>query len=95
MKKLLVAFALVAGLALVRPAPADAHFSLSIGLPGFGVYVQDPFPAPVVYAPPAYYRPPVAYYPPVPAYYRGYPRYRHRCHGPRYGGDRYGRGWDY
>ncbi len=90
MKKLLVAFALVAGLALARPAPADAHFSLSLGFPGFGVFVADPIPPPVVYAPPVYYRPPVVYYRPAPVFYPA----RHFWHGHHYGWYRHGRGWD-
>jgi len=54
---------------LARPAPADAHFSLAIGLPGFGLVVHEPVPPPVYYGAPVYYPPPVyygrAYYAPV------------------------------
>jgi hypothetical protein len=90
--KLLLAFGVLAATALTRPATADAHFSLSIGLPGFGVFVQEPYPPPVVYAPPVYYpyAPPVAYYyRPAPVFRRGwYGRGRHR------GWDRHGRHGD-
>ena len=89
MKRLLVAFGLVAVAALAKPAPATADFSLAIGLPGFGFYLNDPYPPPIVYAPSAYYRPPV-HYRPAPVYY-SYPRYRdhsRRCH--REGGYRHG-----
>jgi hypothetical protein len=80
--KLLFGLGFLAAAALATPAPAEAHFSFSIGFPGFGVFVQEPCPPPVVYAPPAYYPPPVAYYyRPVPVFYRGY-----RGHG-------YHRGW--
>jgi hypothetical protein len=41
---------------LARPAPADAHFSLAIGLPGFGLVVHEPVPPPVYYGR-AYYAP--------------------------------------
>jgi hypothetical protein len=83
--KLLLSLGLVGALAIARPAPAEAHFSLSIGLPGFGVFVQEPYPPPVFYAPPVYYPPPVAYYRPVPVFYHGYRN--------AYRGRGYHRGW--
>ena len=98
MKKLLSTLALLAGLALVGPAPAAADFSLSIGLPGFGLFVHDPYPPQAFYppppafypAPPVYYRPPVAYYRQAPRFFPGH-RYRH---GHRYGWNRHGRDCD-
>ena len=74
MKKLLLVLGLLGAVALARPTPARADFSLSIGLPGFGFFVADPD------------RPPVAYYRPGPRYYypsrchrgRHYGYYRHR-----------------
>ena len=72
MKKLLLAAVALGAVTLARPAPADAHFSLAIGLPGFGLFVQEPA---VVYTAPVYYRPPVHY---APAYY---PRPGCRHHG--------------
>ena len=94
MKKLLAIFPLLAVVALATPRPADAHFSLSVGLPGFGIFVDDPVPPPIVYAPPVYYRPPVVYYHPARVVYP----YRHSCHYPgrghHYGWYRHGRDWD-
>ena len=89
MRKLLIGLGALAAVVLVRPAPAAADFSLSIGLPGFGFFVSDPVPPPVVaYGPPAYY----PYYPPV-AYRSYYPyRYRPSCHA-RYYGRHYGHRW--
>jgi hypothetical protein len=69
MKKGLAVLGLVAALALMRPAPAHASFSLGIAVPGFGLSVNGPYPPPVAYAPPVYYGPPVAYYPPPPVVY--------------------------
>ena len=86
MNKLLLGLGILGAIALTRPATADAHFSLSIGLPGFGVFVHEPFPPPVVYAPPAYYPPPPAYYygyRPAPVFFHG--RYRHGSHRGWYG----------
>ncbi len=54
MKKLLLAAVALGAVTLARPAPADAHFSLAIGLPGFGFFVQEPLPPPVVYTAPVY-----------------------------------------
>ena len=69
MKKLLLAAVALGAVTLARPAPADAHFSLAIGLPGFGLVVHEPVPPPVFYGAPAYYPPPAyygrAYYAPV------------------------------
>ena len=77
-------FLVVAGLvgALARPASAHSSFLLSIGLPGiFGFYAPAPCPAPVAYAPPAYYY--------LPAYVVPAPRpvflYRHHGHGHHHG----------
>ena len=50
MKKLLLAAVVLGAATLARPAPADAHFTLAIGLPGFGLFVQEPVPPPVVRA---------------------------------------------
>jgi hypothetical protein len=85
MKKLLLVLGLLGAVALARPAPARADFSLSIGLPGFGFFIAEPTPPPVYYAPPVYYRyrPPVAYYRPGPRYYYQPPR--HRGRGRHYG----------
>ena len=94
MRKLLIALGVLAAVILVRPAPASAHFSLSIGLPGFGFFVSDPVPPPVVYAPPVYYpyAPPVVYrsYGYRPVYGYGYGGYGHRYYGHRY---RHGYRW--
>jgi hypothetical protein len=63
------ALALLAVIGLAAPGAASAHFSLSIGLPGFAFYAA-PCPPPVVYSyPPSYY-----YYPPPPVvvYESGY-----------------------
>jgi len=84
MKKLLLAAVALGAVTLARPAPADAHFSLAIGLPGFGLFVQEPFPPAVVYTAPVYYRPPVYY---APAYYP-----RPRCH--HHGWHKHHRDWD-
>jgi hypothetical protein len=83
--KLVLALAILGVIGLTRPATADAHFSLSIGLPGFGLIIHEPYPPPVAYAPPAYYPPPVAYYGyrPAPVYFQG--RYRPGCHRGWYG----------
>ena len=42
MKKVVLALGFVAALALATPAPAHAYFSLGIGLPGFGLFVNEP-----------------------------------------------------
>jgi hypothetical protein len=64
MRKMLIALGLVAAATLAMPHPASAHVGISIGLPGFGLFIGAPAPA---YYGPAYYRP--AYY--GPAYYGG------------------------
>jgi hypothetical protein len=93
MRKLLIALGMLGVVVLMRPAPAAADFSLSIGLPGFGFFIHDPFPPPVVsYGPPAYY----PYAPPV--VYRSYPvyrpyRYRPGCRRGYYGRGYHGRGY--
>src|SRR5438128_1979681 len=65
-------------------AAADAHFSLAIGLSGFGLFVQEPLTPPVVYTAPVYYRPPVyyapAYYTPVVVRPRGHHHGWHKHH---------------
>jgi len=95
MKKLLLAAVALGALTLARPAPADAHFSLAIGLPGFGLFVQEPLPPPVVYTAPVYYRPPVyyapAYYAPAPVVVRAH---CHRDHGHHHGWYKHHRDWD-
>ena len=93
MKTLLVTLGLVGALVLTTPARASADVSVAIGLPGFGLFVGDPYPYPVpapvyVAPPPVYYAPPVVpvYYP-RPVYYgRPYGHYHpgwgYRGHGP-------------
>jgi hypothetical protein len=93
MKKLLLALVVVGALALTIPARADAHVSVGIALPGFGLFVNAPPPPPVVYAPPAVtYYGPAYYYPP---YYRPapvvYPYWRGRWGGYHHRG--WHRGW--
>ena len=89
MRKLLLGLALLATIALAAPRSADAYVSVSIGVPGFGLYVAGP----PVYVPPP---PPVYYAPPV--YYRGY--YPRPVYGRPYWHDRgrhrgwHTRGWD-
>jgi len=69
MRKMLIALGLVAAATLATPHQASAQVGISIGLPGFGLFIGAP--APVYYGPtyygPSYYRP--AYY--GPAYYGG------------------------
>jgi hypothetical protein len=77
------ALALLAGVGFAVPSTASAghsNFSLSIGLPFFGVFGA-PYAAPVVYPSPYYYYPPA---PPVVVY--GGPAYG-------YGGGYYGGGY--
>jgi len=81
MRKVILAVGLLAAVSLAAPAPARAHFSIAIGLPGFAFFAPVPPPPPVVYAPPVYYYPP-AYYPPAPVVYYGRP---YRGHGHHYG----------
>ena len=87
MKKLLLAAVALGAVTLARPAPADAHFSLAIGLPGFGLFVQEPVRLPVVYTAPVYYRPPVYF---APTYYT----HCHRTHGHHHGWHKHHRDWD-
>ena len=95
MKKLLVVLPLLAVVALATPRTADAYFSLSIGLPGFGIFVPAPVPPPVVYGPPVAYAPPPVYAAPPVVYYRPapvfYPAYYGHGHGHHYGWYRHGR----
>jgi len=87
MKKALLALALLAAVMLAMPERADAHFSLSLGLPGFGLFISEPGPSPVAYyPPPAYYAPPVYYRP----YYRPFYGSYHRAYYGRPGCHRYG-----
>lgn len=86
MKKLLSTLGFLALVAVVRPAPAAADFSLSVGLPGFGVFVHEPCPPRVFYPPPVYYQPPVVYYRPAPVFFpRHHYHYRDYRRGNRYG----------
>jgi hypothetical protein len=66
--KAALAAAVLGAVTLARPAPADAHFSLSIGLPGFAVYAPAPCPPHVVYEAPATYYYPGYYYEPAPRF---------------------------
>ena len=61
MRKLIAVGAALAGVALAAPAPAAAHLSIAIGLPGFAVVAADPVP---VFYGPTYYYP--GYYAPAP-----------------------------
>jgi hypothetical protein len=93
MKKILLALGLLGAVALARPEPAAAHVSFSLGLPGFGLFINEPGP-PVVYAPPPVYYgygPPAVAYRPGPYYY---PAYRSWRSWPRHR-DWYGRGRHY
>jgi len=78
MKKLLLAAVALGAVTLARPAPADAHFSLAIGLPGFGLFVQEPLPPPVVYTAPVYYAP--AYYPRPRCHHHGWHKHHRDWH---------------
>jgi hypothetical protein len=97
MKKVVLALGLLAAVALAVPGRAEAHFSLAIGLPGFGFFFGAPTP-PVVYAPPPVvyaapapvYAAPVPFYPPAVVYAApsvrfayGHPYYRHGWYGRR------------
>ena len=91
MKKILLALGLLGAVALARPAPAAAHVSFSLGLPGFGLFINEPGP-PVVYAPPpVYYGPPAVVYGGGPYYYpayrpwRAWPSHRSWSYGRGYG----------
>lgn len=55
---------------LLAPRPAAADFGFTLALPGFGLFVGEGGPPPVVYAPPPvlYAPPPVVYAPPPVAY---------------------------
>jgi hypothetical protein len=64
MRKMLIALGLVAAATLATPHPASAQVGISIGLPGFGLFIGAPAPA---YYGPSCYRP--AYY--GPAHYGG------------------------
>ena len=104
MRKLLLVLGALAAIGLGRPAPAEAHFSLALGLPGLSVFVHEPCPPPVVYGPPSVvYGPPPVLYGPPPIYYYA-PVYsvpaaigfRHRAHGRghHHGWYKHGRDWD-
>ena len=74
MKKILIA--VLAVVALARPAAAGSTFFLSFGHPGFTVFAGAPCPAPVYYGYPYYggyypYYPSPYVYPP-PVVYGGY-----------------------
>ena len=80
MKKLIVAAAALVGGALAAPAPAAAHVSIAIGLPGFAVVAADPVPPPVFYRPTYYYP---GYYAPAPVVFGR--RHHGWCHGRHHG----------
>ena len=88
MRKMLIALGFVAAVTLATPHPASAQVGISIGLPGFGLFIGAPAPAyygssyygPAFYGP-AYYRP--AYY--GPAYYGG-GHYRRAYYGRPFSG---------
>ena len=95
MKKLVLAVGLAGALLLAAPGKASAHFSFSIGVPGFAFFAGPPCPLPIVYAPPApvYYYPPPVVYAPAPVFYGGYARpgfygrgYWKTAHGYRFPG---------
>src|SRR5437870_11609192 len=80
-----LAGAVLGALTLGRPAPAHAHFSLSIGLPGFAVFAPAPFPPTVVYETPATYYCPGHYYEPAPRFVVvHHHRFGHRFEGWRH-----------
>jgi len=82
--KVALATALLGALTLGRPAPAAAHFSLSIGLPGFAVFAPAPLSPAVVYETPATYYYPGYYYEPAPRFV-----FLHHHHGHRFEGWRH------
>ena len=86
MRKLLLASALLMGVAVAWPAAARAGFFFSFSEPGFGIAIGTPF------HPPHYpYPPPVVYVPP-PVVFGGYPVHHHhpRC---GHGGYAWSRGY--
>jgi hypothetical protein len=67
MRKTTIGLLMLAAATVAVPArPADAHVSVAIGLPGFGIFVGGP---PVVYGPPVAYAPPPVVYAPPPVVY--------------------------
>jgi len=86
MRKMLIALGFVTAVTLATPHPASAQVGISIGLPGFGLFIGAPAPA---YYGSSYYGP--AYY--GPAYY-GSSYYRPAYYGPAYyGGGHYRRAY--
>jgi len=83
MRKLLLASALLMGIAVAWPAAAPAGFFFSFSEPGFGIAVGTPFYRP-------YYPPPPVVYAPPPVVYGGY--YPVHYHSPRCGHGGYGWG---
>ena len=81
MRKLITVAAALAGMALAAPAPAAAHVSIAIGLPGFAVVAADPVPPPAFYGPTYYYP---GYYAPAPVVVFGR-RHHGWCHGRHHG----------
>jgi len=93
MRKLLLASALLLGLAIARPAAAHAGFFFSFSQPGFGIAVGEPFYRPAYYYP--YPPAPVVYVPPPPPVFYGgyYPRGYHRSYGWGHGRHYRGHHW--
>ena len=95
MLKALIGLMMVAAVGLITPRPAAAHVSVSIGLPGFGLFIGGP---PLAYAPPfVAYGPSVAYAPPIayaPTFYAP-PVVFGASYAPVYGGGYYRRGYGY
>ena len=79
MRKMLIALGFVAAVTLATPHPASAQVGISIGLPGFGLFIGAPAPA---YYGSSYYRP--AYYG-RSAYYGG-GHYRRAYYGRPFSG---------
>ena len=79
--KAALAVAVLGAMTLGRPAPADAHFSLFIGLPGFAFFTPAPPPPPVVYAPPTPYYYPGYYYAAPARFVVHHDRFGHRFEG--------------
>ena len=94
MRTLLLAAAVVGGLALATPDEARAGFHFSFSQPGFGISVGVPY-APL--PPPPYLAPPVVWVrPPVVVggfHYHYHHHHGHHWHGHRHRGHWHGRRW--